>query len=180
MPCGPVRVNSACFSMNANASFTAAWWARSITNATAGSATAHRVETDFTGENVKSKPATVCVRGRESFAICPASSDDTIDDLERRPKPGRVLQVALGEIRALPAAGGARPTDADRNRTTLASALWSPGRRQSGRRSRPSRNQSTPPVTRPARCKKTPAQVGAMFCAPGRNRTYDRQIRNSP
>jgi hypothetical protein len=74
----PVRVNSACFSMNANASFKSAWWARSITTATAGSATAHRVETDFTGENVKSKPATVCVRGRESFAICPASSRASI------------------------------------------------------------------------------------------------------
>jgi hypothetical protein len=40
-----------------------------MTAATAGSATAHKVDTDFTGENVKSKPATVCVRGRESFAI---------------------------------------------------------------------------------------------------------------
>jgi hypothetical protein len=153
MPCGPVRVNSACFSMNANASFTSAWWARSITTATAGSATAHRVETDFTGENVKSKPATVCVRGRESSRFAPPvpehrsarghapqgrtcgpprsapgpglwrqgnagghagrrldrsdtfgdlepeRADDTIDDLERRPKPGRVLKVALAEIR---------------------------------------------------------------------------------
>ena len=45
-----------------------------MTAATAGSATAHKVDTDFTGENVKSKPATVCARGRESFAICPASS----------------------------------------------------------------------------------------------------------
>jgi hypothetical protein len=45
--------------MNVNASLTAAWWARSITAATAGSATAHKVETDFTGENVKSYPATV-------------------------------------------------------------------------------------------------------------------------
>jgi hypothetical protein len=40
--------------MNANASLIAAWWARSITAATAGSATAHNVETDFTGENVRS------------------------------------------------------------------------------------------------------------------------------
>ena len=40
--------------MNLNASFTAAWWARSMTAATAGSATAHRVETDFTGEKVRS------------------------------------------------------------------------------------------------------------------------------
>jgi hypothetical protein len=40
--------------MNASASFTAAWWARSIAAATARSATAHKVETDFTGENVRS------------------------------------------------------------------------------------------------------------------------------
>jgi hypothetical protein len=48
------RVSRACFSMNAKASLTASWWARSITAATAGSATAHNVETDFTGENVRS------------------------------------------------------------------------------------------------------------------------------
>jgi hypothetical protein len=42
MPCGPVRVNRACFSMNVKASLTAAWWARSMTAATAGSATAQR------------------------------------------------------------------------------------------------------------------------------------------
>jgi hypothetical protein len=54
MPCGPVRVNSACVSMNVRASFTAAWCARSMAAATARSATAHNVDTDFTGENVKS------------------------------------------------------------------------------------------------------------------------------
>ncbi len=53
-PLGPVRVNRACFSMNAKASFTAFWWARSITAATVGSATAHNADTDFTGENVRS------------------------------------------------------------------------------------------------------------------------------
>jgi hypothetical protein len=71
-------VNSACFSINANESFTAAWWARSIPAATAGSATAHKVDTDFNGENVRSYPATVWVRGRDSFAICPASSRASI------------------------------------------------------------------------------------------------------
>ena len=35
-----------------------------MTAATAGSATAHKVDTDFTGENVRSYPATVWVRGR--------------------------------------------------------------------------------------------------------------------
>ena len=54
MPCGPVRVNRACVSMNVSASLTAAWWARSIAAATAGSAIAHKVDTDFTGENVRS------------------------------------------------------------------------------------------------------------------------------
>ena len=42
--------------------------------ATCGSATAHSVDTDFTGEKVRSKPATVCACGRECFAIVPASS----------------------------------------------------------------------------------------------------------
>ena len=53
-PCGPVRVNNACSSMNRNASATAARCARSIAAAVLGSATAHNVETDFTGENVRS------------------------------------------------------------------------------------------------------------------------------
>jgi hypothetical protein len=73
-PLGPGPGNRACGSMKLSASCTAAWWARSIAAATAGSATAHNADTDFTGENVKSKPATVCVRGRESLAICPANS----------------------------------------------------------------------------------------------------------
>jgi hypothetical protein len=69
---------------------TAAWWARSITAATAGSATAHNVDTDFTGENVRSNPATVCVRGRESF----------------RDLPGQ-----------LPSINGSRPCSATKNST---------------------------------------------------------------
>jgi hypothetical protein len=64
--------------MKLSASPTAAWCARSMTAATAGSATAHSVETDFTGENVKSYPATVCARGRELFAICAANSAASI------------------------------------------------------------------------------------------------------
>src|SRR5215216_6985731 len=155
MPCGPVRVNRACFSMNAKASLTAAWWACSIAAATAGSATAHKVDTDFTGENVKSYPATVYVRwpgifrdlsrqlpgidrppamlGQEKLTghlrphpgpICsrqrrahrqtgravdrpdapghlePKGADDTINDLERSSKTGRLLEVAWGEVRS--------------------------------------------------------------------------------
>src|SRR5215211_67385 len=46
--------------------------------ATAGSATAHSVDTDFTGENVRSYPATVCARGRELFAIWVANSAASI------------------------------------------------------------------------------------------------------
>jgi hypothetical protein len=38
------------------------------------SATAHNVDTDFTGEKVRSKPATVCDPGRECFAIVPTTS----------------------------------------------------------------------------------------------------------
>jgi len=41
----------------------AAWWACSICAAIGGSATAHNVDTDFTGESVRSKPATVCGPG---------------------------------------------------------------------------------------------------------------------
>jgi hypothetical protein len=74
MHCAPVRVNNACPSMNRSASRTAAWWACSITAATVGGATAHGVDTDFTGEKVRSKPATVSVRGGELLAICPATS----------------------------------------------------------------------------------------------------------
>jgi hypothetical protein len=41
---------------------------------TAGSATAHRVDTDLTGEKVRSYPATAVVRGFDSSATAPASS----------------------------------------------------------------------------------------------------------
>jgi hypothetical protein len=57
IPWGPVRVNKACCSMSVRAPLTAALWARSIAAATAGAATAHSVDTDFNGDNVKSKPA---------------------------------------------------------------------------------------------------------------------------
>ena len=40
--------------MNRNASCTAACWAASITAATVGGATAHSVDTDLTGEKVRS------------------------------------------------------------------------------------------------------------------------------
>jgi hypothetical protein len=78
IPCGPVRVNKACCLDEAQRVVDRGLWARSIAAATPGSATAHSVDTDFTGENVRSKMATVCVRGRELFAICPANSQASI------------------------------------------------------------------------------------------------------
>ena len=60
--------------MNRNASPTAARWARSIVAAVARSATAHNADTLFTGENVRSDPATAWVCGREYLAIAAASS----------------------------------------------------------------------------------------------------------
>ena len=42
--------------------------------AVAGSANAHRVDTDLTGENVRSNPAIAVVCGRDNYAIRPASS----------------------------------------------------------------------------------------------------------
>lgn len=54
VPPAPVRENNSWVSMNAKASRTAAWWASSIRAAVAGSAIAHSVETDLTGENVRS------------------------------------------------------------------------------------------------------------------------------
>jgi hypothetical protein len=39
---------------------------------------------------------------RDAFGdLEPERADVTIDDLERRPEPGRVLVVAFGEVRAL-------------------------------------------------------------------------------
>jgi hypothetical protein len=54
IPLAPVRLNRACRSMKASASATAARWAFSICVATGGSASAHSVETLFTGEKVRS------------------------------------------------------------------------------------------------------------------------------
>ncbi len=45
-----------------------------MTAAIDGSASAHSADTDFTGENVRSKPATAVVCGRDSRATSPASS----------------------------------------------------------------------------------------------------------
>ncbi len=73
-PSVPSRVYRACCSMNASASATASLWASSTCAATCGGAIAHRVLTDFTGENVRSYPPTAVVRGRDSFAIVPDSS----------------------------------------------------------------------------------------------------------
>ena len=47
--------------MNSRASATACWWHRSMTAASPGSANAHSADTDFTGENVRSNPATAVV-----------------------------------------------------------------------------------------------------------------------
>ena len=68
-PLVPSREYRACFSMNASASATASLWASSTCAATCGGAIAHRVLTDFTGENVRSYPPTAVVLGRDSFAI---------------------------------------------------------------------------------------------------------------
>ena len=64
-PLRPSRVKSASRSMKASASRTAASCASSIARATSTGATAHSADTDFTGENVRSNPATAVCRGRE-------------------------------------------------------------------------------------------------------------------
>ena len=98
-------------------------------------------------------------RREASCHLEPERADITIDDLERDPQTGYFLEVADSQVRVLPAAAVAvRPTDADRSRTALASARRSPGRRRSGRRSRPGRSRSTPRAFRRVRCNKTPAR----------------------
>jgi hypothetical protein len=52
IPCGPVRVNRARSSMNAKASLTEARWARRVQPAPPS--WRHKVDTDFTGENIRS------------------------------------------------------------------------------------------------------------------------------
>ena len=87
----------------ASASATASWWARSIGAAIRGSAIAHRVDTDLTGEKVRSNPATAVVLGRECFAIVPASSRASIGS---RPCSARKNSGATSvRIRARSAAG---------------------------------------------------------------------------
>lgn len=63
-PLPPSRVNSTWRSMNASASRTAASCAASMTRAISTGATAHSTETDFTGENDRSYPATADCLGR--------------------------------------------------------------------------------------------------------------------
>ena len=89
----------------------------------------------------------------------PERADVAIDDLERRPQPGHFLEVASGEVRSfqlLLAQLGQRVQTAAEQ--ALASARRSPGRRRSGRRSRPCRNRSTPQASHPVRCSTTPAR----------------------
>ena len=78
IPFLPCRVNKAWRSMKVSASCTAARCAFSICAAMCGSATAHNVETDLTGEKVRSKPATIWVRGRDCLAIMAAISRASI------------------------------------------------------------------------------------------------------
>ena len=54
----PTLVYPTCCSNHARVAATAAWCAASTLSDTALGATAHRVDTDFTGENVRSNPAT--------------------------------------------------------------------------------------------------------------------------
>ena len=56
------------------ASATARSWQRSMMPAVRRSASAHSAETDFTGENVASNPATAAWTGRDCRLMNPASS----------------------------------------------------------------------------------------------------------
>lgn len=64
----------ACFSRYVTAAAIADSCAASICNETSRGATAHNADTDFTGVNVKSKPATAVVFCRPTFATHPDSS----------------------------------------------------------------------------------------------------------
>ena len=64
----PTRVNATSFSSIARVVRTASWCAASTCPATSGEARAHNVETDFTGENVRSYPATGTCAGRDAEA----------------------------------------------------------------------------------------------------------------
>lgn len=81
-PSLPSRVNWACCSTKERASATAAWWACSIFAAISDGATAQSAETDFTGLNVRSNPATAVCRGREYLA---SAADSSRADAGSRP-----------------------------------------------------------------------------------------------
>ncbi len=74
MPPLPTRVNATSRSSIARVARTASWCAASTCWATSAGARAHRAETDFTGENVRSNPATGTCAGRDADATNLVSS----------------------------------------------------------------------------------------------------------
>ncbi len=74
MPPVPTRVNATSRSSRATVLRTAASWAAAISRATSGGAIAHSADTDFTGEKVRSYPATAVCSGREEAARKPENS----------------------------------------------------------------------------------------------------------
>ena len=102
-PCAPTRVKVAFASNHATASWTAARCAASICSATSSGATAHSADTDFTGENVRSYPATAVVACREIRARYPARSRSSTG---ARPYSSTNIAVAISvRIRARTSAG---------------------------------------------------------------------------
>ena len=76
MPCGPMRVYS-WVSRYAAALATASWWRRSTVWLSSSGASAQSVETDFTGDSVRSMPAIVAAAGRDqrATALCSSRGD---------------------------------------------------------------------------------------------------------
>ena len=70
----PTRVYPTSRSNHARVAVTAAWCAVSTRSDTSRGATAHSVETDFTGEKVRSNPATADLAGRDIRRRNPVSS----------------------------------------------------------------------------------------------------------
>ena len=101
--------------MKARASVTASWWASSICAATSGGAIAHRVLTDFTGENVRSNPPTALVRGPGQFRDRPGQlpgipgvatvlgTEELGGDLRADPGP---IRRSDGVVAGVPQGGG--------------------------------------------------------------------------
>jgi hypothetical protein len=133
-PARPRQVNNTFCSSHVNVCLTAAWWASSTCPATSRSATAHKVETDFTGVKVRSyprpppwsaagppEPGNRRVRGHRAGArraVVTALVVDVVVGIHQQPAKGRLVLLIAERLHDLSYGAGLRVGAAWRRNNT--------------------------------------------------------------